>query len=237
MGSLLNKGLIALITFSLGVVSSPYILKPSTSSKISSTVERVNTELTDLVSNKSTGPCTEKTKTYSPTEEIYILVDKCDRTLTFNNKGISQTYKIALGQGSLGDKVSEGDSRTPEGIFYIEQIARIDIWGGYWMRLATVPHAIADYKQKNGSSLIDQWEHEHGKIDSDKKVRQFNELNDPNIWFGVGIHGGGNSIDWTNGCVAGDQEMKEGVFEILLKMKTNGVPSYNGNPIPVYIQR
>jgi len=51
MGSLLNKGLIALITFSLGVVSSPYILKPSTSSKISSTVERVNTELTDLVSN------------------------------------------------------------------------------------------------------------------------------------------------------------------------------------------
>ena len=237
MRDILKMGLTALVAFSLGVVSGPHLLKPSTSSRISSTVERVSTELTDVILNETTGACAEKTKTYAPKEDIYILIDKCDRILTFYNQGKKNTYKIALGQGNLTDKVVSGDNKTPEGKFHIEQIARIDTWGGYWMRLATVPRAVVDYKKENGSETIDSWEKIHGKIDTDREVRSFNKNNSPNIWFGVGIHGGGNSYDWTNGCIAGNQEMKKGVFEKLLKMKQKGIPSYGGKPIPVYIQR
>ncbi|NQV90904.1 L,D-transpeptidase family protein [Candidatus Woesearchaeota archaeon] len=237
MGSIVKQGLTALVAFSLGVATGPYLIKPSTSSRISSTAERVSTEITDFVLDKTTGACAEKTKTYSPTENIYILIDKCDRTLTFHNQEKIKTYKIALGQGDLGDKITSGDGRTPEGKFYIEQIARIDTWGGYWMRLATVPRAVEDYKHENNTNLINEWEKEHGTIDTDKEVRSFNKDHSPDIWFGVGIHGGGNSLDWTNGCIAGDQEMKKGVFEPLLNLRDNGIPSYNGKPIPVYIQR
>jgi hypothetical protein len=50
-----------------------------------------------------------------------IVVEKSRRTMTLYNQGTPvRIYFIALGQNPLGDKVSRGDNRTPEGLYYIE---------------------------------------------------------------------------------------------------------------------
>jgi hypothetical protein len=50
-----------------------------------------------------------------------IVVEKSRRTMTLYNNGTPvRIYFIALGQNPLGDKVGQGDNRTPEGLYYIE---------------------------------------------------------------------------------------------------------------------
>ena len=50
-----------------------------------------------------------------------IVVEKSRRTMTLYNNGTPvRIYFIALGQNPLGDKISKGDNRTPEGLYYIE---------------------------------------------------------------------------------------------------------------------
>jgi hypothetical protein len=50
-----------------------------------------------------------------------IVVEKSRRTMTLYRQGTPvRIYFIALGQNPVGDKVSIGDNRTPEGLYYIE---------------------------------------------------------------------------------------------------------------------
>ena len=50
-----------------------------------------------------------------------IVVDKHKRKLTLYQLGIPvRTYPIALGRQPVGDKLRNGDNRTPEGLFYID---------------------------------------------------------------------------------------------------------------------
>jgi murein L,D-transpeptidase YafK len=49
-----------------------------------------------------------------------IVVEKSRRTMTLYSEGTPvRIYFVALGQNPLGDKVSIGDNRTPEGLYYI----------------------------------------------------------------------------------------------------------------------
>lgn len=50
-----------------------------------------------------------------------IVVEKSQHTLILYQAGVPmRTYRVALGQQPVGDKVRKGDMRTPEGLFYIE---------------------------------------------------------------------------------------------------------------------
>lgn len=50
-----------------------------------------------------------------------IVVEKGERRLTLFLRGAPvKTYAVALGRNPIGDKVSQGDGRTPEGVFRIE---------------------------------------------------------------------------------------------------------------------
>jgi murein L,D-transpeptidase YafK len=50
-----------------------------------------------------------------------IVVEKALRSLTLYHAGEPvKRYLVALGKEPVGDKVRQGDSRTPEGLFYIE---------------------------------------------------------------------------------------------------------------------
>lgn len=49
-----------------------------------------------------------------------IVVEKGERRLTLYYRGVPvRKYRVALGRNPVGDKVSIGDYRTPEGLFYI----------------------------------------------------------------------------------------------------------------------
>lgn len=58
-----------------------------------------------------------------PLEEIadIVLVKKAERKLhLLKDWEIIRTYNISLGQNPVGHKQKEGDSRTPEGFYYID---------------------------------------------------------------------------------------------------------------------
>jgi L,D-transpeptidase catalytic domain len=49
-----------------------------------------------------------------------VVVEKGERRLTLYYRGVAvRKYRVALGRNPVGDKVSIGDYRTPEGIFWI----------------------------------------------------------------------------------------------------------------------
>jgi L,D-transpeptidase-like protein len=49
-----------------------------------------------------------------------IVVEKSERRLTLYYRGVPvRKYRVALGRNPVGDKVSIGDYRTPEGLYYI----------------------------------------------------------------------------------------------------------------------
>jgi lipoprotein-anchoring transpeptidase ErfK/SrfK len=49
-----------------------------------------------------------------------IVVEKGERRLTLYYRGVAvKKYRVALGRNPVGDKVSIGDYRTPEGMYYI----------------------------------------------------------------------------------------------------------------------
>ncbi|WP_026465002.1 L,D-transpeptidase family protein [Adhaeribacter aquaticus] len=49
-----------------------------------------------------------------------LVVLKSERKLlVYDNKKLIKTYKVALGRNPIGDKKVEGDKKTPEGIYYI----------------------------------------------------------------------------------------------------------------------
>lgn len=51
----------------------------------------------------------------------HIVIDKSDRIMElFNDKGgIIKSYEIGLGTNPVGDKIQQGDGRTPEGAYII----------------------------------------------------------------------------------------------------------------------
>jgi murein L,D-transpeptidase YafK len=135
---------------------------------------------------------------------VSIMIDKSDRTLVLLQNGKKvRSYLVSLGGKPEGDKLTEGDQRTPVGEFYICQMSRFrkgkSYLGTRWMRISypNAPHA--DRALQTG--LIDQTTHdrirraiERGDIPPQKTA----------LGGGIGIHGGASPlrIDWTAGCVA-----------------------------------
>ncbi|XGC82308.1 murein L,D-transpeptidase family protein [Bdellovibrio bacteriovorus] len=51
----------------------------------------------------------------------FLLVDKKRRLIhIINQETVLATFRIALGTNAIGDKIAEGDSRTPEGVYFID---------------------------------------------------------------------------------------------------------------------
>ena len=50
-----------------------------------------------------------------------IVVEKAKRILSiYDNESLIKSYKISLGKNPVGHKQFEGDSKTPEGVYYID---------------------------------------------------------------------------------------------------------------------
>ena len=50
-----------------------------------------------------------------------VVLDKSARQLTLYYRGqLVRTYGVALGKNPVGDKITRGDGRTPEGLYHIE---------------------------------------------------------------------------------------------------------------------
>lgn len=115
----------------------------------------------------------------------YLLVDKKRRLLHLLNQGeILATYRIALGGNPVGDKVAEGDLKTPEGLYFFDLKNR---QSDYHLSLRiNYPNSqdLADAKRKG--------------IEDPGKDIMIHGL--PNSWLKRKFIRHPN--DWTKGCIA-----------------------------------
>lgn len=126
-----------------------------------------------------------------------LLVEKSRRTLSVFSAGRPvKTYRIALGAQPVGDKVGQGDGRTPEGRFYV-----------------CAKNEDSRYFRSLGLSYPNMEDAERGVAEGLITKRQQREIDeairharrppwDTKLGGEIMIHGGGAGRDWTTGCVA-----------------------------------
>lgn len=120
----------------------------------------------------------------------YIIIDKSDYELSvYDDIGWYATYPAVFGNKNLGDKMMEGDRKTPEGSYKIISKRPHEKWDKFML---------IDYP--NGSD----WE----KF-NERKAKGLIPRN-ASIGGGIGIHGTWPRDDmavdymqqWTNGCIS-----------------------------------
>jgi murein L,D-transpeptidase YafK len=120
----------------------------------------------------------------------WILIDKSDYELSiYDDDGWYATYPVVFGEKTLGDKMVQGDRKTPEGEYKIVSKRPHEKWGE--IMLIDYPTATdkAKFKERKAKGLIP-----------------------PNAKMGdgIGIHGTWQRDDmavdyfqnWTNGCIS-----------------------------------
>ncbi len=119
-----------------------------------------------------------------------IVVKKSARQLTVFRDGLAlRSYKVALGSAPVGDKVRQGDGKTPEGLFRINRLnggSRFHLSLGLdYPQAADIARAKAGGYDPGGDIMI------HGQ---------------PNAFAGRGTL----NYDWTAGCIAlADADIEE----------------------------
>lgn len=129
-------------------------------------------------------------KSTDPKGVVYLIVDKSDYELSvYDEDGWYATYPVVFGNKDLGDKLMEGDKKTPEGSFRITSKRVHDKW--HRMMLLDYPNKESweKFKQRKAAGLIPS---------------------NARIGGGIAIHGTWPNDDivvddytnWTNGCIS-----------------------------------
>ena len=128
--------------------------------------------------------------TNGPTGTVNLIIDKSDYELqVYDEEGWYATYPVVFGNKDLGDKLMEGDRKTPEGNFKIIAKRPHEKWHKMLM---------LDYPTKESLDKFNQRKAQ-GAIPKGAK-----------IGGGIAIHGTWANDDivvddftnWTNGCIA-----------------------------------
>lgn len=153
-------------------------------------------------------PRPERARLELPLVKPKIVVSKSARRLELYSDGrVVREYRVVLGGDPVGDKEREGDSRTPEGEFYV-----------------CVKNEQSQFYRSLGLSYPNREDAERGLRDRlitrpeyDRLVRALTRRRTPpwNTALGgeIYIHGGGTSSDWTAGCVALDNADVQELFD------------------------
>jgi murein L,D-transpeptidase YafK len=140
-----------------------------------------------------------------PLKSPHILVKKAERKIfLYSGDKLVRTYRIGLGLSPVGDKVRQGDRRTPEGDFYI--FTKNDKSAFYLSLGISYPNA-AHANRGLRDNLITK-----GQYDTIIQALNAGKAPPQNTKLGgdIYIHGNGAGSDWTWGCVAlEDEEIRE----------------------------
>lgn len=132
-----------------------------------------------------------------PFQNPRIIIDKSERIARlYDNKKLVKEYTFVMGQNTVGTKTKKGDSRTPEGTYYICTRLTQSRW--HLFMGINYPNQ-QDAQNGLEEKLINQAEYEQFKKAADNKKC-------PDWWTplggAIGLHGGGARYDWTAGCIA-----------------------------------
>lgn len=152
----------------------------------------------------------EKQKSLVSIKNPRIVVNKRERRLqVFDGEKLFKTYKIALGFEQTGDKVKQGDGRTPEGEYLV--IVK-NPKSKFHRSLGLNYPNVKDAERGLRDRLISQNEY-NAIILANKEKRM--PPQDTALGSEIYIHGGGTLWDWTWGCVALDNAEIEQLFEAI----------------------
>lgn len=119
-----------------------------------------------------------------------------------------EKYQIGLGGSPVGDKLAEGDLKTPEGDFYVTDRAPSQFHK--WLGLSYPDSRRAWQGRLNGKiTWLELWY---------LRVLDLNEMipySHTALGGDVGIHGGGSQRDWTLGCIAMDNDDLDKLYEVV----------------------
>ena len=139
----------------------------------------------------------EQSQLNLPLTSPRILVKKAERRLfLYDGNKLVKTYRIGLGLSPKGDKVRQGDRRTPEGDFYI--FTKNDKSAFYLSLGVSYPNA-EHARRGLRDGLITK-----SQYDAIMHALKLKETPPQHTALGgdIYIHGHGAKSDWTWGCVA-----------------------------------
>lgn len=146
----------------------------------------------------------KKYKTKIPTaNSFYIIVDKSDNTLTvYDSEDWIVQYPCTFGSDDLGDKMTQGDRRTPEGKFHITSKYYHKKWNRFLMLDYPTKSDYEKFNQRKAAGLIPR---------------------DAKIGGDIGIHGTWrheewaveNLQPWTQGCVSMKNEDVKELYDMI----------------------
>jgi len=128
---------------------------------------------------------------------VRIIVEKSSRTMTLLKRDQeARNYRIALGRDPVGPKVMQGDNKTPEGLYFIDEKIRNSIYHRAlhltYPNLDDVERAESLGVQPGGGIMI------HG-------------MRDEQSWMGDVQY----LFNWTNGCIALTNREIEEVWDLV----------------------
>lgn len=142
-----------------------------------------------------------------PLANARVHIDKRNRRATlYSGDRAIKNYKIALGQRPEGHKQKEGDSRTPQGTYYI--CTRLNKSKFYYFLGLNYPNG-EDARRGIAEKLITPAQQEI--IADAEKQRNAPSWTTP-LGGAIGLHGGGTAHDWTAGCIAFDDDAIEEIW-------------------------
>jgi len=126
-----------------------------------------------------------------------IIISKSKRRLElYCDSTIVRSYRIGLGFQPIGDKVREGDGRTPEGNYYV---CVKNPKSRYYLSLGLSYPNIRDAKRGLREGLISHKQYnEIVQAIRNRRIPPWNTALGGEIF----IHGHGSKSDWTLGCIA-----------------------------------
>ena len=146
----------------------------------------------------------------APLKAPKIVIKKAKKKLfLYSEEKLLRTYPVKLGFNPVGDKVRQGDKRTPEGSYYI---CMKNPRSKYHLSLGLSYPSIEDAERGLEQKLIT-------KSDHDRIIERISKKSIPPWDTPLGgeifIHGGGESWDWTYGCVALCNKDIEELFKVV----------------------
>jgi murein L,D-transpeptidase YafK len=183
----------------LGLLTIPYPLDDQV-------MKKIRAEL-----REASGHEEHESETRAASASYQLVIKKSERKLYLYNdqQKLLKTYKIALGFNPIGTKIKQGDGATPEGEYYL---THKNPKSNYYLSLGISYPNVKDAQSGLQRKLISPAQHDAivAAIQTQAKPPQNTKLGGD-----IFIHGGGNSSDWTLGCVALENKDIKELFDLL----------------------
>ena len=133
----------------------------------------------------------------APLKAPKIIIKKAQKKLLlYSEEKLLRTYPVKIGFNPVGDKIRQGDKRTPEGSYYI---CMKNPRSKYYLSLGLSYPSIEDAERGLEQKLITK--NDHARIIEKISKKSIPPWDTP-LGGEIFIHGGGETWEWTYGCIA-----------------------------------